>query len=274
MKLEILKSNLGDNFFYFISDEEGRAALIDPVDGELAVERVRAGGYELTHVINTHFHPDHVSGNPRVLEAFPNARVVAGEGDAEAIDAQFVPRGERGVDERVNGGDVVNVGSLRLEVLDTPGHTEGHISLRQGDHLFSGDTVFVAGAGNCRFGGDPGTLFETFRDVLRELPESTVFYPGHDYSIRNAEFLLSIEPEHSETPVVLEEAKAAAEEGRLMTSTLGRERRYNAFFRFDDPELLQALQSRYGEELERARRQSESEHEAVFRCVRELRNRW
>ncbi len=274
MNLEIIKSNIGDNFFCLIADGEGRAALVDPVDGEQAVERVRRAGYELELLLNTHFHPDHVSGNPTVLKAFPQATVIAGEADAEAIDAQFAGDGERGVDETVTGGDIVELGGISLEVLDTPGHTPGHISFLTDHHLFSGDTIFVGGAGNCRFGGDPGVLFQTFRDVLRKLPRSTVFYAGHDYAVRNAEFLLSIEPEHPETLSVLEEAKRARDEGRLMQTTLGRERAYNAFMRFDDEELNRALSSRFADELDAAREESEGENEAVFRCLRSLRDKW
>ena len=272
MNVEILKSSLSDNFFFLIADDQGRAALIDPVDGEQAVEVVRQRGFELTHLLNTHFHPDHVAGNPDVMQAFPEALLVAGEGDAKAIDQQF-RRGPK-VRETVVGGDVVEVGGLSLEVLDTPGHTPGHISFLHGHHLFSGDTIFVAGAGNCRFGGDPGVLFATFRDVLRGLPDEMLIYPGHDYSARNAEFLLSIEPEHSEAQTVLEEAQEAHEAGRLMQTTLGREKTYNAFLRYDDPELLRALEQGQPQALAAAQAESSGPGEAVFRCVRSLRNQW
>ena len=274
MNVEILRSTMSDNYFFLIADEQGRAALIDPIDGEQAVEFVKRHGYELKLLLNTHFHPDHVGGNQTVLQAFPEARVIAGSGDAPVIDQQFGGAGQRGVDETVSGGDEVQLGQVILEVIDTPGHTPGHISFRVEHHLFSGDTIFVGGAGNCRFGGDPAILFETFRDVLRELPPETVFYPGHDYAVRNAQFLLSIEAEHPETMSVLEEAKAAADDERLMQTTLGRERTYNAFMRFDDPKLKEALAASFGEQLQASRELSDSEEEAVFRCVRSLRNNW
>ncbi len=272
MNLEIIRSTVGDNYFFLIADDRGKATLIDPVDGALAVERVRQAGLELVSIINTHFHPDHVAGNPEVLQAFPEAVVIAGAVDSDAIEAQFSDG--RGVDQRVVGGDSIEVGSISFDVLETPGHTPGHISVRWGKHLFSGDTIFVGGAGNCRYGGDPKALFETFRDVLHNLPGETIFYPGHDYSVRNAEFLLSIEPEHKETQAVLEEAKAALQEGRLMTTTLGREKLYNGFMRFGDSSVSEALQSGYRELLEQARSVSESEEEAVFRSLRSLRNEW
>ncbi len=274
MKLEIIKSDVGDNFFCLVVDESGQAVVFDPIDGEKAVERARRLDVEISHLVCTHFHPDHVGGNPTVLEAFPEAVVVASEIDRERIDAQFVPKGKRGVDETLSDGDRLEVGELSFEVLATPGHTPGHISLHMGHHLFSGDTIFVGGAGNCRFGGDPGVLFETFRDVLRELPPETVFYPGHDYAVRNAEFLLSLEPEQEEAKSVLEEAREAAADGRLMRTTLGRERAYNAFLRYDDPALKERLEEAHGDLLDEERSRAKSEDEAVFRCVRSLRNEW
>ncbi len=274
MNVEVLKSNISDNYFYLLADEEGRAAVVDPIDAGHAVSRVRSKGYELEWLINTHFHPDHIGGNQEVLEAFPDARVVTGRDDAEAIDSHFSGSEQRGVDETVAAGDVVDVGEISLDVLETPGHTPGHISLLHEHHLFSGDTIFVGGAGNCSFGGDARVLFYTFRDVLNTLPPETVFYPGHDYAIRNAKFLLSIEPEHPETLQVLEEAKRARREERLMKTTLGRERAYNAFLRYDDPELRTALSRRHGDRLQKFRDDSDGEDEAVFRCLRSLRNEW
>lgn len=274
MNLEIIESEISDNYFCLLADERGTAAAIDPFDGEQAVERIERRGWELRYLINTHFHPDHVGGNQAVLDVFEDAVVVAGEVDAPRIDEQFSGSDERGVDVTVEAGDIVDVGDIELEVLFTPGHTPGHISLLYEHHLFSGDTIFVGGAGNCRFGGDAGELFRTFRDVIRPLPPETVFYPGHDYAIRNAEFLLSMEPEHPETQSVLEDAKRAQRDGRLMKTTLGRERAYNAFMRFDDPQLRDVLQQKFSEAYEDAVEVADDEQEAVFRCVRSLRDQW
>ncbi len=274
MNLEIINSDVSDNYFCLFADEQGRAAVVDPIDGKQTVDQVRRRGWELKVVLNTHSHPDHIGGNQRVLTEFPDARVIAGEGDADAINARFDGSDERGVDRTVAGGDTVAVGEIELQVLETPGHTPGHVSFRHEHHLFSGDTIFVGGAGNCRFGGDPKVLFETFRDVLRKLPPETVFYPGHDYAVRNAEFLLSIEPEHPETESVLKEAKRARDSGRLMKTTLGRERAYNAFMRFDDPKLGEALEQRFPKQLQQAKEESETDAEALFRCVRSLRDNW
>ncbi len=264
MNIEILRSNISDNYFYLVSDEAGRAALIDPVDAETAIATVREGGFELEYVINTHFHHDHVGGNDAVLEAFPQANLLAGP-DAERIE------GDHPVDKTLKGGEELHVGGLLAKVLDTPGHTPGHISLLVEDHLFSGDTIFVGGAGNCSFGGDPGVLFRTFRGPLAELGDDVTFYPGHDYARRNLEFALEIEPDNSTARSLL---ASLDDEPGIFLSTLGQERGYSPFFRWDDPALRQALRTRHAEDLNTESTRSESEAEAVFRTVRALRNNW
>ncbi len=274
MKVESIKSRISDNYFYLVSDDEGAAALIDPIDAETAIAHVQDGGYQLKYVVNTHHHYDHIAGNGEVLRAFPNAQLVAGENDADIIDRQMASAGVRGVEQRLAGGSVFVVGKLKFDVLDTPGHTAGHISLYADGHLFSGDTLFVGGCGHCRAGGDAGVLFTTFRDVLSALPDATAFYPGHDYALRNAEFALMLEPDNAEARLVLAEAELGQENGKPTFTTLGRERLYNPFLRFQDAELKARLEQHHAAEYEAAQSASQSDGEAVFRCVRTLRNSW
>ena len=187
MRVEILASTTSDNFFYLL-EHDGHTALVDPIDAGQAVEALRRLDLELDLILNTHWHPDHVGGNQDVREAFPGARLVGPADEAELIEEH----GGVALDEGVRGGDRVELGGAALEVLSTPGHTAGHVSFRVEGHLLSGDTIFSAGAGNCRFGGDPGTLYQTFRGALRELDGQLTIYPGHDYAERNLEFGLSI----------------------------------------------------------------------------------
>lgn len=264
MQTRILKSTISDNYFYLVSDEAGRAALIDPIDAPTAIEAVNADGLELEFVVNTHFHHDHVGGNDEVLDAFPQANLVAGP-DADRID------GRHPIRKVLRGGDELRVGAETFDILATPGHTPGHISLLHGSSLFSGDTIFVAGAGNCRFGGDAGVLFRTFRDVLGRLDDDVTFYPGHDYARRNLEFALALEPTHGPARKKLEEID---DEPGLVVTTLGEERRYNPFLRFDDGRLDDALAARHPETLAAQRAAAQDEREAIFRAVRALRNDW
>lgn len=268
MDVEIIESRVSDNYFYAL-ESDGEAALIDPVDGSGAVDWVRENGVELRYLINTHFHQDHTGGNPTVLGSFPGVELVAGGTDAEQIETQL---DDRRIDRTVDAGDVLTLGGERLEVLDTPGHTPGHVSFQHGEHLFSGDTIFVGGAGNCSFGGDPGELFRTFRDVLADLDDDVTFYPGHDYAIRDIEFILSIEPDNNAAEAVLEDAKDQT--GDLFLTTLGQEREYNPFFRYDDEGLRERLATNHESVYETCRSRSSSDGEAVFRTVRALRNEW
>lgn len=271
MELDILASRVSDNFYYGLSN--GReAALIDPVDGSGAVDWVRESGYELRYVINTHFHRDHTGGNPTVLGAFPGADLAVSLGDADRIRGQL-PEGEIGVDRTISGGDRLELGDATLRVYDTPGHTSGHVSLQSDDWLFSGDTVFVGGAGNCNFGGNPGQLFETFRDTVSRFDDSVTFYPGHDYAVRDLEFILSLEPENDGAQTVLERARNAPDD-ELFTTTLGEERSYSPFFRWDDEQLQHRLQDEHAEVWDDCRSRARSDGETTFRTVRALRDEW
>ena len=268
--VDVLESTISDNFFYVLR-AGGRAVLVDPIDGERAVEHLRQEGLEPVLLINTHFHHDHIGGNPAVFEAFPEIELVAGAVDADRIDDQQ-PAGH-GVSRRLEAGDRLEFVGETLDVLDTPGHTPGHISLSCGSHLFSGDTIFVGGAGNCSFGGDPGVLFRTFRDVLADLPDDMTFYPGHDYAVRDIEFVLSIEPDNKQAQSMLERAKQTPERDIFLT-TLGEERAYSPFMRYDEPPLQERLAAEYVSISQAERERSDSKDEAAFRTVRELRNRW
>lgn len=267
MKVDILKSSFTDNFFYLIVSPTGEAALIDPIDAERAQEAVRAANADLKWIINTHFHGDHVGGDDAVAAAFPAAQLAVPGGDRDRIAAAV----KTPVSRELSGGDAVELGELELRVLDSPGHTPGHISLLSDRHLFCGDTIFVGGAGNCRFGGDPGVLFHTFRDVLGTLGDDVLLYPGHDYSVRNIEFGLSLEPDNPASTAMLERASAA---DGLFQTTLGEERTYNPFLRFSDPALEHAVIALASEEHAAQTQLAKDAQEALFRTVRALRNNW
>jgi hydroxyacylglutathione hydrolase len=270
MDIYTIASTVSDNFFYTVADSSGNAALIDPIDGARAVEHLDEHGLELEVVVNTHFHHDHIGGNDIVFEHSPEATLVAGRTDADRIESQQ----STPIARRLKGGDTLEVGAVSLSILDTPGHTPGHISLGTGKHLFCGDTVFVGGAGNCNFGGDPGALYRTFTSVLADLDDSTLFYPGHDYSVRNLEFAVSIEPDNERAKELIDDAMASRDKGDIFLTTLGLERAYNPFFRYDEPDLVDRLAAEHAEVFEAEDEQSQTREEAAFRTVRELRNRW
>jgi hydroxyacylglutathione hydrolase len=176
-----------------------------------------------------------------------------------------------GVDRGLARGDVIKVGStVELEVLDTPGHTRSHVCLlAHGDApaLFSGDTLFNAGAGNCHNGGDPGLLYETFVNQLAQLPDATRVFPGHEYMARNLAFTLDREPNNAHAAKALAEARALKPEDARIT-TLGEEKRVNAFLRLQNPEVIARLRERFPEIGEKP------DARTVFVKLRELRNSW
>ena len=164
------------NYHYLVVCEEtGEALAVDPWNADLMLATARRHGWSITQIFNTHHHHDHCAGNAQLREA-TGARVLAHVGAAPIIGD---------VDIGLAGGDVIRVGrSIELECLDTPGHTMSHICLfAHADQpaLFSGDTLFNAGVGNCLGGGDPAMLYETFASRISQLPDATQIYPGHEY---------------------------------------------------------------------------------------------
>lgn len=159
-------------YSYLIADAATRtAALIDPVleQVERDLQFVRELGLELTHVLETHVHADHVTG-AGALRKRTGCVVVGGEQGAACADVQ------------VKHGDEVQVGGLRVRVLATPGHTDDSLSYVVGDRVFTGDALLIRGCGRTDFqNGDPGQLFDSLHQVLFQLPEEMFVYPAHDY---------------------------------------------------------------------------------------------
>lgn len=259
MQILPIQSRVSDNWFYLLAADDGSAGLmIDPVDPAAALAAARGAGVEVTRVLNTHWHPDHTAGNADVLAA-TSAQLLIPAGEAALI---------QGGGNTLQAGDEVVVGDATGTVLLTPGHTQAHISLLFDGHLFSGDVLFSAGAGNCRF-GDPIQLAHTFREVLGPLPGATVFYPGHDYAVRNLEFAEHIEPGRPEVAAELEAARSAS---GLRLRTLADERRYNPFLRVEETSLQQRLQSSHADAWNAAAGSTDAER--AFVTIRALRNHW
>ncbi len=250
------------NFHYLIACEEtGDALAIDPLEWRRCLDRARERGWAITQILNTHEHRDHTGGNAGLVEA-TGARVLAHAAAAVRIG---------GVDTGLGKGDVVRVGrTVELECLDTPGHTLAHICLfahTAEPALFSGDTLFNAGAGNCHTSGRPDLLYETFATQLARLPGATRLYPGHEYSSRNLEFTLDREPGNADAAALLARCRDQKPESAVVT-TLDEEKRVNTFFRLHNPALIARLRQDFP---------GLDEHpdaKTVFLKLRELRNRW
>jgi hydroxyacylglutathione hydrolase len=250
------------NFFYLIADpDSGEAMAVDPLDWRLVLDVAKQHGWNITQILNTHEHSDHTGGNVGLKDA-TKAKVLAHEGAA--------PRIGTGIDRGLKKGDVIKVGRVELECLDTPGHTMTHVCLLSHTDvpaLFCGDTLFNAGAGNCFNGGNPEVLYDTFATQLARLPDNTRVYPGHEYLSRNLEFTLDREPTNQDATEFLTEAKKRAPAEAPVTS-LGEEKRFNTFLRLQNPTVIARLREKFPDLTERP------DPKTVFVKLRELRNKW
>jgi hydroxyacylglutathione hydrolase len=258
----IWTGNAYRNFNYLVAcPDTGEALAIDPLDAGKTLAAAKANGWRITQILNTHEHHDHTGGNAAVVAA-TGAKLIAHH-RARGLIA--------GVDRGVKAGDVIKVGKrIELECLDTPGHTMCHICLRSHTDqpaLFSGDTLFNAGAGNCHNGGDPATLYATFADQLAKLPDDTRVYPGHDYIENNLKFTLAREPDNLAAQALLPQVMGQDPATSVVTS-LAQEKTFNTFLRLSSDSVIATLRQSFPELPE------QPDAKTVFVKLRELRNRW
>ncbi len=250
------------NYNYLVAcGETGEALAIDPLDHRQCLAVAQDRGFTITQVLNTHEHGDHTGGNAGLIAA-TGAKLIAHDGAGDRIP---------GIDRGVGKGDVVRVGrTIELLCLDTPGHTMSHICLlahAPEPALFSGDTLFNAGAGNCRNGGDPEALFRTFSEQLDALDGDTRLYPGHDYLANNLRFTLDREPGNAAAAELL--AAVGGQDGAdAPVTTLAQEKTTNTFFRLREPGVIDALRRAFPD------LPADPDERTVFLRLRELRNRW
>lgn len=176
---------------YILSCPETRvAAVVDPGgDVRRILRQVEEDGLQVEYIIATHGHPDHVCGN-RALQEATGARIIMHRADGEffgrpEVGSYFAMLGleaSPAADILVEDGDTISVGNEELTVIHTPGHTPGGICLLNGNHLITGDTLFVGGLGRTDFpGGSHQELLASINNRLLTLPDDTIVWPGHGY---------------------------------------------------------------------------------------------
>jgi hydroxyacylglutathione hydrolase len=222
-----------DNYGVLVHDtSSGATAAIDAPETGPIERALRETGWKLTDILVTHHHADHTDGIVALKEKY-KCRVVAPAAEAKKIPA---------VDETVREGDKARVGSLSADVIETPGHTLGHIAYWfHADKLaFVGDTLFSIGCGRV-IEGTPEQMWRSLVK-LRDLPDDTEIYCGHEYTLANIKFARTIEPGNK--ALAAREAQAThqiAQSEPTIPVTIGEEKLANPFLRADRAEIAAGI---------------------------------
>ena len=222
-----------DNYGVLLHDpESGATAAIDAPEAGPIEAALKATGWKLTDILVTHHHADHTDGIRALKEKY-QCRVVA-----PAVEAGKIPL----VDETVREGDKVSVGKLSGHVIETPGHTLGHIAYWfHADKLaFVGDTLFSIGCGRV-IEGTPEMMWRSLCK-LRDLPNDTEIFCGHEYTAANIKFARTIEPDNALLAAREAQAKQQIAQGEAtIPVTIGDEKLANPFLRADLPEVAAGI---------------------------------
>ena len=232
LEIEVIPA-LSDNYCYLLHEPRaGITAAVDPPQARPILERLQAQGRRLDWILNTHQHADHTGGNEELKRA-TGCRVVGPRAEASKIP---------GLDIAVGEGDRVAVGEAEAVVFDTPGHSPGHITYWCEDAraLFCGDVLFSLGCGRV-FTGDHARMWGSLAKLL-PLPDDAAVYCGHEYTLSNARFALTVDPDNPALQARAAEVERLREAGeRTIPSTMGLERATNPFLRVNDPAIRARL---------------------------------
>ncbi len=220
-----------DNYIWLLrQDTSPEVCVVDPGDATPVIELLEHEGLTLSTVLITHHHPDHTGGLRELIERY-SPRVV---GPANPDIA--------GIDESVADGDELRVMGRLFEVIEVPGHTLDHIAFFTAGIpplLFSGDAIFSAGCGRL-FEGTPAQMHASL-SRLATLPEDTLVFAAHEYTLANLRFALAADPHNPDVVQAMEECQRARELDRpTLPSTLAREKRINPFLRVADAGVREA----------------------------------
>lgn len=245
-----------DNYLWVIHNGQ-HAAVVDPGDADPVREYLAANHLQLTAILCTHHHPDHVGGVEELLDGL----------HLRGSIPVYGPAGER-IPARTHAlreGDRIALPDLALnfDVLDVPGHTAGHIAYVGHDLLFCGDTLFACGCGRL-FEGTPSDMTASLAK-LKRLPGHTKVYCTHEYTMANIKFAEAVEPDNADLKLRKTYCTARRERGEpTLPSTIALEQATNPFIRWDAKAVIAAAEQRAGRTL--------TADTDVFAVIREWKN--
>lgn len=232
---------LSDNYIFLLHDpKENVAAVVDPAEATPVLHQIQAIGAELVAIFNTHHHNDHVGGNRKLIERFPNLCVYGGAEDRGRIPGQQV---------FLQDGDRISFAGKVGQVLFVPGHTRAHIAYyfppttpQETGDLFCGDTLFGGGCGRL-FEGTPSQMIDSLNKI-RTLPDNTRVWCAHEYTLKNLQFAMTVDGSNPNLQTRYNQVKATrSRREATIPSILGIEKQTNPFLRWDNPNLQSAVNS-------------------------------
>ncbi len=220
---------LTDNYIYLIHDPVSQeTAVVDPALALPVLDILEEKGWQLTYILNTHHHSDHIGGNCQ-LKQLTGCKIIAAQADWDRIP---------GIDQGVNESDFISLGQHKAKVIATPGHTRAHIVyyFAEDNILFCGDTLFVMGCGRL-FEGTAKQLWHSLQK-LKALPKLTLVYCTHEYTQANGRFALTLEPDNIELQAKMFKVNALRNNNQpTVPTTIGEELASNPFFRENSVEI-------------------------------------
>jgi hydroxyacylglutathione hydrolase len=228
---------LSDNYAYLLIDERDKiAAAVDPAEPKKVLAAAEKEGVPIKAIYTTHHHWDHAGGNEELLKALPGTPVYGGD--------DRIP----GLTHKVKSAEMLQLGSTDVEILFTPCHTAGHVLFLAGRDrspraLFSGDTLFIGGCGRF-FEGTAQQMHHALLEVCGQLPNDTLVYCGHEYTVKNLQFAASVEKDNEDLKAKLrwaEERRSQDPPLPTIPSTIIDELQCNPFMRVHKESVKRAL---------------------------------
>lgn len=242
-----------DNYIWVIVNELlSQAVVVDPGEADSVIQFLKTNQLNLIGILLTHKHADHTGGVAALVEAYPGVAVYAHALENIAFTTHAVEQGE-----------LISMDEWEFKVMPIPGHTLGHVAYHSHPILFSGDTLFAAGCGRV-FEGTPAQMLHSL-NLLAALPDETLIYCGHEYTLANLKFALCVEPQNVAIQARIQSVEKMRQQNHpSLPSTMALEKQTNPFLRCEAPTVIASAEKYAGRTL--------ANTVDVFHALREWKN--